>query len=122
MAVAKARPAKWEPLTIRIQADGRSLIDRAAKARGKSRTDFMLDAALLAAQEVILDQTLITVTPRCYAEFLKRLDAPPRPNRRLRKTMLAPPPWKESEFLQPLAPRNRAHNEQRLRSGSNRRR
>jgi uncharacterized protein (DUF1778 family) len=93
--MATARPAKRETLNIRIKADERGLIDRAAKMRGKNRTDFILDAARSAAQEALLDQTLITVDPQSYAAFLKRLDAPPRPNERLRKTMLTPPPWKE---------------------------
>jgi uncharacterized protein (DUF1778 family) len=35
---------------------------------------------------------LITVS--AYAEFLKRLDAPAKPNDRLRRTMKAPVPWK----------------------------
>ncbi len=48
-----------------------------------------------AAQDALLDQTLITVSPQSYAAFLKRLDAPPQPNERRRKTMLTPPPWEE---------------------------
>jgi uncharacterized protein (DUF1778 family) len=95
MAIAKANIGKRETLTIRIMADERGLIDRAAKVLGKTRTDFILDAARSAAQEALLDKILITVSTRSYAAFLKRLDAPPRPNERLRKTMLTPPPWEE---------------------------
>jgi uncharacterized protein (DUF1778 family) len=34
------------------------------------------------------------VSPKAYAEFLARLDAPPEPNERLRRTMQSPAPWK----------------------------
>ena len=84
---------KRETLNIRIKPAERTLIDRAAQVRGKNRTDFILDAARSAAEEALLDQALLTVTPQAYAAFLKRLDAPARPNERLRKTMQTPAPW-----------------------------
>ena len=59
-------------LNLRIRPEERGLIDRAAKALGKNRTDFMLDAARRAAQEALLDRTIFTVSPKVYAEFLAR--------------------------------------------------
>ena len=53
----------------------------------------MLEATRRAAQEAILDHAALTVTPEVYAEFLARLDAPPQPNERLRKTLRTPAPW-----------------------------
>lgn len=91
--MAAAAKTKRETLNLRIKAEDRSLIDRAAKARGKNRTDFMLDAARQAAEDTLLDRTMLTVSAEAYAEFLARLDAPPQPNERLRKTMRAPSPW-----------------------------
>ncbi len=84
---------KRETLNIRIKPEERNLIDRAARTRGKNRTDFILDAARWAAEEALLDQVIITASPQAYAEFLARLDQPPRPNARLRKTMQTPTPW-----------------------------
>lgn len=89
-------PNKRETLNIRIKPDERGLIDRAAKLRGKNRTDFILGAARLAAEETLLDQTVIAVSPEIYAEFITRLDMPPRPNPRLRKTMQTPAPWDDA--------------------------
>ena len=86
-------PQKRESLNLRIRPEERNLIDRAAKARGKNRTDFVLDAARLAAEEALLDQALISVSSQAYSAFLTRLDAAPRPSERLRKTMQAPSPW-----------------------------
>jgi len=84
---------KRDTLNLRIKPEVRGLIDRAAKARGKTRTDFILDAARLAAEETLLDQALILVNPQAYAEFLALLDRPPQPNARLRTTLRTPAPW-----------------------------
>ncbi len=84
---------KRETLNIRIKADVRNLIDRAAKSRGKNRTDFILEAARAAAEDALLDQVIMTVTPQAYEQFLARLDMPPKANDRLHKTMTTPAPW-----------------------------
>ena len=91
--VAVNAPQKRETLNLRIKPEERNLIDRAAKARGKNRTDFVLDAARLAAEEALLDQAIISVSPQAYAAFLERLDMSPQPNERLRKTMQTRAPW-----------------------------
>ena len=88
-----ATEVKRETLNIRIKPEARSLIDRAAKTRGKNRTDFILDAARLAAEEALLDQVVIAVSPQAHAQFLARLDMPPQANASLRKTMQTPAPW-----------------------------
>ena len=84
---------KRQSLNLRIKPEERGLIDRAAKMLGKNRTDFMLDAARRAAEDALLDRTIFTVSPKAYAEFLARLDAPPQPNERLRRTMRTSAPW-----------------------------
>jgi uncharacterized protein (DUF1778 family) len=40
-----------------------------------------------------LDRTIITLNGKAYAEFMALLDAPPRPNTRLRKSLQTPAPW-----------------------------
>ncbi len=84
---------KRETLNIRIKPELRDLIDRAAKSRGKNRTDFILDSALLAAEDALLDQVIMSVGPQAFEQFQARLDMPPHANNRLRKTMLTPAPW-----------------------------
>ena len=84
---------KRHSLNLRINPEERGLIDRAAKTLGKNRTDFMLDAARRAAEDALLDRSIFTVSPKAYAEFLARLDAPPQPNERLRRTMRTSAPW-----------------------------
>jgi uncharacterized protein (DUF1778 family) len=87
--------AKRDTLNLRIKPDERNLIDRAAQSLGKNRTDFILDAARRAAEEALLDRTVLTVSPEAYAEFVARLDAPPQPNDRLRRAMQTPAPWEQ---------------------------
>jgi uncharacterized protein (DUF1778 family) len=94
MTATKRQGRPRETLNIRIRPEVRGLIDRAAQARGTTRTDFILDAAKRAAEDAVLDRTLIAVSGSAYTEFVKRLDAPAKPNDRLRRTMKAPVPWK----------------------------
>jgi uncharacterized protein (DUF1778 family) len=88
------RPAaRTGTINIRVKPAERALIDRAAAAQGKSRSDFMLEASRRAAEEVLLDRTLLRVDSATYARFVGLLDAPPRPNKQLRRLMQSKAPW-----------------------------
>jgi uncharacterized protein (DUF1778 family) len=93
MATTPNRTTTRHPLNLRIKPELRVLIDRAAQLAGKNRTDFVLDAARRAAEDALLDRTVFSVGSRAYAEFLARLDAPPQPSERLRRTMRTAAPW-----------------------------
>lgn len=93
MTISSAAAAKRDTLNLRIKPEMRSMIDRAAELLGKSRTDFVLDAARRAAEDALLDRTLLRVTPESYAEFVALLDAAPQANQALRRTMQTPAPW-----------------------------
>ncbi len=95
MPATPREKAKRNTLNLRITAELRGLIDHAAQLSGKNRTDFVLDAARHAAEETLLDRTVFMVDPKAYAEFLARLDAPPRPNDRLRRALRTPAPWEK---------------------------
>lgn len=82
-----------ETLNLRIRAEDRALIDLAAKARGKTRTDFILDTVRVVAESALLEQAYLQANPAAYEKFLELLDAPPNPNPRLKKTLQTPAPW-----------------------------
>jgi uncharacterized protein (DUF1778 family) len=82
-----------DTLNLRIKPSDRGLIDRAAQLTGKTRTDFVLEAARHAAEEALLDRTLFVVGPEAFDAFRARLNEAPRPNDRLRRTLQTPPPW-----------------------------
>ena len=90
MPTAQQPRPKRDTLNLRIKPALRGLIDRAAELSGKNLTDFVLDAARVAAEDALLDRTVFTISPKAYAEFLKRLDAPPGPNERLRRSLQTP--------------------------------
>ena len=87
-----AKPRR-NTLNLRISAAERNLIDQAATSTGKTRTDFILEAARRAAEHALLDRAILAVNPEAYAEFIRRLDAPAQANDRLRNTMQVTPPW-----------------------------
>ncbi|HET6607422.1 MAG TPA: DUF1778 domain-containing protein [Rhodopila sp.] len=94
MLKSKTRMPPRTTLNLRIRPEERGLIDRAASLTGKTRTDFVLEAARRAAEEALLERTLLSVAPDAYAAFVARLDAPLKPNARLRRTLQTEPPWK----------------------------
>lgn len=97
MPGANSLVIKRETLNLRIKPAERDLIDRAAKARGKNRTDFVLDAARAAAEEALIEQLIIIADPEAYQAFLTRLDQAPAPNAALRKTMQISAPWERKK-------------------------
>ena len=84
-----------EPITISIRAKAgqRDLIDQAAERLGRSRSDFMLEAACRQAEDVLLDQTFFALDSERMAAFRALLDNPPAPSDRLRRLLNAPAPW-----------------------------
>jgi uncharacterized protein (DUF1778 family) len=94
MPARAERSIKRQSLNLRIRPSDRGLIDSAAQLTGKTRTDFVLDAARRAAEDALLDQVVFRVSQKTYDEFLALLDAPPQPNERLKRTLLTSPVWK----------------------------
>jgi uncharacterized protein (DUF1778 family) len=80
-------------VNLRMREDVRVLIDRAAKARGKTRSDFMIEAARRAAEDALLDQTLVTVDAASFQHYLDLLDKPPA-GEGFDRLMAAPQPWR----------------------------
>lgn len=80
-------------INVRVSRVLRELIDRAADAIGKSRSEFILESARTHATDVLLDQRLFTLDTDRYNAFIKALEAPPAPNEKLKKLMAAKAPW-----------------------------
>ena len=58
--------ARRGTLNLRIKPEDRGLIDRAAKLTGKTKTDFVLEAARRAAEDALLNYTLFVVGPEAF--------------------------------------------------------
>jgi len=81
-------------INLRIEAQTRQLIDDAAAALGKTRTEFMIESARRQAIDVLLDQRLFTLAPERFDAFVQALDAPPAPGPKLRALLRRVPAWR----------------------------
>lgn len=87
------RPTRDVTINIRAKRRQRDLIDQAAAAMGKNRSDFILETACRKAQNVLLDQTVFHLDGQAFQRFIALLDAPPVSHARLRALLTAPAPW-----------------------------
>jgi uncharacterized protein (DUF1778 family) len=88
------KAAKKEyPLSMRLPGADISLIDRAANLRGRSRTDFVREAAVKAAEEVLLDSIPIRMSARGFGAFMQALAAPAKPVPELVEILKRVAPW-----------------------------
>ncbi|WP_298136958.1 DUF1778 domain-containing protein [Acidiferrobacter sp.] len=83
-------------INLRALTEQRDLIDRAAALLGKTRSDFMLEAACERAQAVLLDQVFFSLDVERFRQFTALLDAPPGPNTGLKQLMAVKAPWGKS--------------------------
>lgn len=74
-------------LQMRIQPDQKLLLERAARARGMSVTDFVISAALPAAERTLAERSFFLIPEDDYARLAQDLDEPPRVNERLRQQL-----------------------------------
>jgi len=75
--MARAPTRKDHPLSMRLPEADIALIDRAANLRGRSRTDFVRDAAVRAAEDVLMETMFIRMSPDGFEAFMSALSAPP---------------------------------------------
>ena len=67
---------KEHPLSMRLPETDIAIIDRAAALRGRSRTDFVRDAAVRAAEDVLMETTPIRMSPAGFKAFMAALSGP----------------------------------------------
>jgi uncharacterized protein (DUF1778 family) len=81
------------PISIRANRRHRDLIDRAARVLGKSRSEFMLEAACREAEDVLFDQRDFRLGPEAFERFAALLDRPPPPTDALRRLLVRIASW-----------------------------
>ncbi len=89
------RPTGAVSINIRAKAQQRDLIDQAAQRLGRSRSDFMLDAACREAVDVLLDQAFFAVEADTFAKFSTLLVRPLPPSDKLRRLLKSKAPWEK---------------------------
>lgn len=84
------------PISMRFPEGDVAVIDRAAQLRGRSRTDFVREAAVRAAEQVILEQSTIRMSPEDFAAFKAAIEAPAQSVPQMARLLRAKPPWSET--------------------------
>src|SRR5215475_6310032 len=73
LIVSAMRTSHHEDRPMRLPEADIAIIDRAAGLRGRSRMDFVREAAVRVAEEVLMENTLIRMSPKGFKAFLEVL-------------------------------------------------
>ncbi len=84
---------KEHPLSMRLPETDIAIIDRAASLRGRSRTDFVREAAVRAAEEVLMETTPIRMSAAGFKAFLEAVAQPGRPVPEMVELFQRTAPW-----------------------------
>ena len=90
---SKSDDARAETINLRISRGQKALIDRAAQALGRNRSEFMLETACREAEAVLLDRRYFLLPDDEFKRFTSMLDKPPTSNPRLTKLLKTKAPW-----------------------------
>jgi uncharacterized protein (DUF1778 family) len=74
--MARAVKRKEYPLSMRLPEADIAIIDRAASLRGRSRTDFVRDAAVRAAEDVLMETSPVRMSAAGFKAFLAAVSGP----------------------------------------------
>ena len=89
----KTRNTRDEVINLRASQRQKALIDRAADALGRNRSDFMLETACREAEAVLLDRRYFALPAEDFKRFTAMLDKPPASNPRLARLLKSKAPW-----------------------------
>lgn len=95
--MARAAAHKDHPLSMRLPEADIAIIDRAASLRGRSRTEFVRDAAVRAAEDVVMENTLIRMSPDGFDAFMSALSAPAAAVPEMVELARRPAPWETKD-------------------------
>ncbi|HEY1899212.1 MAG TPA: DUF1778 domain-containing protein [Steroidobacteraceae bacterium] len=84
---------KEHPISMRLPEADIAVIDRAAGLRGRSRTDFVREAAVRAAEDVLMENRLIRMSTKGFADFMAALSKPATPVPQMVDLVKRPAPW-----------------------------
>ena len=87
---------KEHPLSMRLPETDIAIIDRAATLRGRSRTDFVRDAAVRAAEDVLMETIPIRMSPVGFKAFTAALSGPATPVPQMIELLQRAAPWETS--------------------------
>ena len=87
MPPSSSRPEK---IDIRITPEAKRLLQEAARERHTTISQFVLDTALGAANDLLAARTRIGLDDEQWQRFMEALDAPPRVHPRMQRLLNEP--------------------------------
>ena len=91
----RERTTKEERFNIRAKHDEKALVEQAARVTHMTTSQFMLQAALRSAEEVLADQTRFVLAADQWDAFTMALDRPARLIPELEEAASKPSPFSE---------------------------
>lgn len=92
-ARTKEKIGRGDTVNLRLSHKQKALIDRAAEALGRTRSDFMLDTTCREAESVLLDRRYFALSDEAFQRFTSILDRPPKDNPKLRRLLQTKASW-----------------------------
>ena len=92
---AEAKTRKATRLSIRATDDEKRLLEQAARASRVTASQFVMQAALRSAEEVLVDQSRFSLPPDQWDAFVSLLDRPAREIPALKRAVSKPSPFSE---------------------------
>jgi uncharacterized protein (DUF1778 family) len=77
-------------LDLRLTPEAKKKLQTAAESSGRTVSEFVLESALVRAEETLADRTRFGLNADRWKAFLEALDAPPRDLPRLRRLLRDP--------------------------------
>jgi uncharacterized protein (DUF1778 family) len=93
--ITKSNAQRGENINLRVSRRQKVLIDRAAQALGRNRSEFMLESACREAETVLLDRRYFALPEEEFRRFIAMLDKPPTSNPRLTRLLKTKAPWEK---------------------------
>lgn len=91
--MATSTERREHPISMRLPEADVAMIDRAADLRGRSRTDFVREAAVRAAEDVIMENRLIRMSAEGFTHFMSVLSEPAEPVAEIVEVVKRSAPW-----------------------------
>ena len=93
----RKKQRKDHPLSMRLPEADIAIIDRAANLRGRSRTDFVREAAVRAAEDVLMETAPIRMSPAGFKAFMDALSKPASAVPELIELFQRTAPWESGD-------------------------
>jgi uncharacterized protein (DUF1778 family) len=114
----RAVKRKEHPLSMRLPEADIAIIDRAATLRGRSRTDFVRDAAVRAAEDVLMEAAPVRMSSAGFKAFMTAMSGPATAVPEIVEIFRRPAPWETKALSSEVDSGSREESASKQKSGS----